>query len=141
MNALISFGNSLIYSTTLSEIYHTQLNPTISFLHEPFVRRFSLSLDIAEIFKPIIADRIIFKLVRKNMLDDKCFEGEIGDILLSEKGRKIFLSEYETKLSTTIKHKTLSKNVTYRRLIRLELYKLCKHFLLEKKFKPLIMWW
>jgi len=35
INCLISFGNSLAYTTTLSEIYHTQLNPTISFLHEP----------------------------------------------------------------------------------------------------------
>ncbi|MFQ5885213.1 MAG: type I-B CRISPR-associated endonuclease Cas1b, partial [Thermoplasmata archaeon] len=50
MNTLISFGNSLVYTTVLSEIYNTQLNPTISFLHEPSERRFSLSLDVAEIF-------------------------------------------------------------------------------------------
>lgn len=53
MNTLISFGNSLIYTTVLSEIYHTQLNPTVSFLHQPGERRFSLSLDISEIFKPV----------------------------------------------------------------------------------------
>ena len=87
MNTLISFGNSLMYTTTLSEIYNTQLNPTISFLHEPFERRFSLALDVSEIFKPIIIDRIILKLVNKNMLDDACFRGEIGDMLLSEKGK------------------------------------------------------
>lgn len=50
INALISFGNSLIYGTVLSEIYHTQLNPTISYLHEPGERRFSLSLDLSEVF-------------------------------------------------------------------------------------------
>ena len=44
VNALISFGNSLVYTTVLSEIYKTQLNPLISFLHEPGERRFSLSL-------------------------------------------------------------------------------------------------
>lgn len=141
MNTLISFGNSLMYTTTLSEIYNTQLNPTISFLHEPFERRFSLALDVSEIFKPIIIDRVILKLVNKNMLDDACFRGEIGDMLLSEKGKKLFLTEYNEKLSTTIKHRGLEQNVSFKRLIRLELYKLVKHCLGEKEYKPLIMWW
>ena len=60
INSLISFVNSLIYSKVLSEIYHTQLNPTISYLHEPGVRRYSLCLDLAEVFKPLIGDRLIF---------------------------------------------------------------------------------
>jgi CRISPR-associated protein Cas1 len=141
MNTLISFGNSLMYTTTLSEIYNTQLNPTISFLHEPFERRFSLALDVSEIFKPIIIDRIILKLVNKNMLDDECFRGEIGDMLLNDKGKKLFLTEYNEKLSTTIKHRGLEQNVSFKRLIRLELYKLVKHCLGEKDYKPLIMWW
>lgn len=141
MNTLISFGNSLMYTTVLSEIYNTQLNPTISFLHEPFERRFSLSLDVSEIFKPIIVDRIILKLVNKKMLDDNCFKGELGDMLLSEKGKKIFLKEYNDKLDTTIKHKGLKRNVSYKRLIRLELYKLAKHLLDAEKYKPLVMWW
>ena len=141
MNTLISFGNSLMYTTVLSEIYNTQLNPTISYLHEPFERRFSLSLDVSEIFKPIIVDRIILKLVNKNMLDDNCFKGEIGDMLLSEKGKKIFLQEYNDKLGTTIKHKGLKRNVSYKRLIRLELYKLAKHLLGDAEYKPLVMWW
>ncbi|MDR2944366.1 MAG: type I-B CRISPR-associated endonuclease Cas1b [Methanosarcinales archaeon] len=141
MNTLISFGNSVLYSTILTEIYNTQANPTISFLHEPFARRFSLSLDISEIFKPIIVDRIILKLVNKNMLDDTCFSGNIGNMLLSEKGKKIFLSEYNEKLETTIQHRGLNRKVSYRTLIRLESYKLIKHFLDEKEYQPLIMWW
>ena len=40
INSLISFINSLIYTTSLSEIYKTQLNPTISYLHEPGVKDF-----------------------------------------------------------------------------------------------------
>jgi len=140
-NTLISFGNSLMYSTVLSEIYNTQLNPTISYLHEPFERRFSLSLDVAEIFKPIIVDRIIFKLVNKGMLGDNDFRGEIGDMLLSDSGKRSFLKEYDEKLSNTIRHKGLGRNVSYQRLIRLELYKLEKHVLGVANYKPLIMWW
>ncbi|MEA2054550.1 MAG: type I-B CRISPR-associated endonuclease Cas1b [Candidatus Thermoplasmatota archaeon] len=140
-NALISFGNSLMYATVLSEIYNTQLNPTISYLHEPFERRFSLSLDVAEIFKPIIVDRVIFKLVNKRMLNDGDFVGELGDMLLSDSGRRKFLQEYHDRLSRTIKHKSLGREVSYQRLIRLELYKLVKHVLGTQEYKPLVIWW
>src|SRR5690625_2727262 len=49
INALISFTNMMCYTLCLDAIYHTQLNPTISFLHEPGYRRYSLALDISEI--------------------------------------------------------------------------------------------
>ena len=51
INALISFGNSLMYTTVLSEIYKTHLDPRIGFLHATNFRRFTLNLDVAEIFK------------------------------------------------------------------------------------------
>lgn len=60
LNALISFGNSMLYTLVLAEIYKTHLDPRIGFLHTTNFRRFTLNLDIAEIFKPIIVDRIIF---------------------------------------------------------------------------------
>ena len=65
INTLISFVNTLIYTTVLSQIYITQLNPTVSYLHSPGDRRFSLALDIAEIFKPLIGDRMLFSLLNK----------------------------------------------------------------------------
>ena len=63
IRTLVSYVNTLVYTKVLSAIYNTQLNPTVSYLHEPGSRRFSLSLDIAEIFKPIIGDRLIFSLL------------------------------------------------------------------------------
>jgi len=141
LNALISFGNSLMYGTVLTEIYNTQLNPTVSYLHEPSERRFSLSLDIAEIFKPFLVDRVIFKLVNKNMLSDADFVQELNSCLLTEKGRRTFLADWDAKLKTTIKHRELKRNVSYQRLIRLECYKLTKHLLGTKLYKPFVMWW
>ncbi|MBU1662943.1 MAG: type I-B CRISPR-associated endonuclease Cas1b [Chloroflexi bacterium] len=141
LNALISFGNSLLYTVVLSEIYRTQLNPTISYLHEPGVRRYSLSLDIAEIFKPMLVDRLIFKLIRKRMLKLSDFDRDLNYCYLSEKGRKIFLKEWDDRLQKTIKHRSLNRSVSYRRLIRLELYKLVKHLMGEKQYKPFHKWW
>lgn len=141
INSLISFGNSMMYSTVLTEIYNTQLNPTISYLHEPFERRFSLSLDLSEIFKPIFVDRLIFYLVNKKMIRKEDFNQELNCCLLNDSGRNKFIKEYNKRLKKTIKHKDLNKKVSYQRLIRLEAYKLKKHILGIKKYNPFVIWW
>lgn len=141
MNSLISFGNSVLYGTVLTEIYNTQLHPAISYVHEPFVRRYSLSLDIADIFKPLLVDRVIFKLVNKNMLHDGSFRTELNAMLLSESGKKLFLKEYQAKLDQTITHRKLKRKISYRRLIRQECYKLIKHVMDQEEYKPFVIWW
>lgn len=142
INAMISFGNSLMYTAVLSEIYKTQLNPAISFLHEPGSRRFSLSLDIAEIFKPLIMDNLIFSLINKRSIQKKHFEFIEDEIcLLNEIGRKIFIQEFENRMSTTIKHRKLNRQTSYRFLIRLECYKIIKHLIADEDYKALRAWW
>ena len=71
LNTLISFGNTLAYTTCLSEIYKTHLDPRIGYLHSTNFRRFSLNLDVAEIFKPILVDRIIFNCIGKKIITKK----------------------------------------------------------------------
>jgi CRISPR-associated protein Cas1 len=141
MNALISFVNSMIYTEVLREIYKTQLNPTISYLHEPGYRRFSLSLDIAEIFKPIYGDRVIFALLNNNELQQKHFDKDLNYAYLLDEGRKIVVKALDEKLNKTVMHKQLKQQVSYRRIIRLELYKLVKHVLGEEQYSSFKIWW
>jgi CRISP-associated protein Cas1 len=141
INTLISFGNSLVYTSVLSELYRTQLDPTVSFLHEPGYRRYSLALDIAEIFKPIIMDRMIFTMVNKNEISEKDTEKNLNHCYLKDKGRMKFLRKYDERLKITIKHKKLHRHVSYKRLIRLECYKIIKHILGEEKYIGFKMWW
>lgn len=138
---MISFVNSMVYTTVLCEIYKTQLNPLISFLHEPGVRRFSLSLDIAEIFKPMLGDRLIFSMMNKNQVTKECFEKALNYLYLKETSRKDIVREFDERLKTTVRHKTLNRNVSYRELIRLEMYKLIKHLLGEKEYQGFKIWW
>ena len=141
VNALLSFGNSLLYSTVLSEIYHTQLNPAISYLHEPFERRFSLALDIADVFKPLLVDRTVFSVVNKGVIGKNDFRRDLKGVLLNENGIKKFLKAYNDKLETTVKHRKLGRKVSYQRLIRLECYKLVKHLIGTEKYEPFVVWW
>lgn len=141
MNAMISFGNSLLYTTILSEIYKTHLDPRIGYLHSTNFRRFTLNLDVAEVFKPIIVDRVIFYLLNKQMIKPNDFDQRLGGLYLKETGRKTFVEKFEERLNTTIKHRKIGKDVSYRRLLRLELYKIEKHILGEEEYEPFISEW
>lgn len=141
INSLISFVNSLIYSKVLSELYHTQLNPTISYLHEPGVRRFSLCLDIAEVFKPLIGDRLIFSLLNRNQITESSFTKELNFLHLKKESSKLIAKELEERMKKTIMHKELGRQVSYQYLIRLEAYKLIKHLIGEKEYEGFKIWW
>jgi len=141
VNALISFGNMMCYSQCLRAIHQTQLNPTISYLHTPGERRYSLSLDISEIFKPLLVDRVIFKVLNKKELQEKHFDKKLNQCLLNQNGKKIFVKAFEDRLNETIKHRDLKHSVSYKHLIKLECYKLSKHLLGMEEYKPFKMWW
>ena len=141
INSLISFVNTLIYTKVLSEIYHTQLNPTISYLHEPGVRRFSLSLDIAEVFKPLIGDRLIFSLLNRKQITEDSFTKELNFLHLKKDASKLIVSELEKRLKQSVMHKDLGRQVSYQYLLRLESYKLIKHLIGEKEYEGFRIWW
>lgn len=137
INALISFGNSLLYTRTISAIYKTHLDQRISFLHEPSEGRFSLSLDMCEVFKPIIVFRTIFYLVNNKKLQvEKHFDKNLNYCLLNDEGRSIFIEEFEKRMESVFQHPTLKRKVSYQTAIKLDCYKLTKYILEEKEFVP-----
>lgn len=141
VNALISFMNMLCYTVCLDMIYHTQLNPTISYLHQPGERRFSLALDLAEIFKPILVDRTLFALLNKKMVQPGDFDKQVNSCVLKESGRKKVVKAWDEKLAETLKHRSLGRSVSYKHLVKLECYKLVKHIMEMDEYKPFKAWW
>lgn len=137
MNALVSFGNTLLYTKTISAIYTTHLNQAISFLHSPREGRFSLCLDISEAFKPVIVFKTIFDLVgRKQLQVEKHFDKSLNYALLNEDGKKIFIDAFETRLNETFMHPKLKRKTTYKHCLKLEGYKLIKYIVEGKEFVP-----
>lgn len=137
INALISFGNTLLYTKTVSTIYRTHLDQRISFLHEPSEGRFSLSLDMCEVFKPVIVYRTIFDLVNNKRLQvEKHFEKKVNYCILNEDGRKIFIEAFKQRLETVFYHERLKRKITYRTAMKLDCYKLIKFILEGKEFVP-----
>ena len=137
INALVSFGNTLLYTKTISAIYQTHLDQRISFLHEPSEGRFSLSLDLSEVFKPVIVFKTIFDLVNNHRLQvEKHLEKNVNYCILNEEGRKIFVKAFEERMESVFEHSRLKRKVTYRTALKLDCYKLIKNILEDKEFVP-----
>lgn len=137
INALVSFGNTLLYTKTISAIFRTHLDQRISYLHEPSEGRFSLCLDISEAFKPVIVYRTIFDLVNNRKLQvEKHFDRKVNYCILNEEGRKIFIEAFEGRLESVFQHPKLKRKVSYRTALKLDCYKLIKYIVEDKEFVP-----
>lgn len=122
VNALISFTNSLLYSTVLSEINKTALDYRIAYVHTNNSRGYNLNLDIADIFKPAIVDKIIINSINLKIISKRDFTRNNNGVYLSKSGMKKIVEIYDKKLNETLKID--SKIHSYRYLIRKKLYEL-----------------
>ena len=141
VNALISYLNSMLYASIISELYRTQLNPLVGYLHQPGRKRYPLAWDIAEIFRPLIVEGLIMAMINRKQIGLDDFEESMNGCLLTSGGRIKVIRAFEHRMRTTLKHKELGRSVSYRTLIRLEGYKLVKHLLGDKSYVSFRIWW
>lgn len=136
VNALISFGNTILYQRIATEIHKTSLDIRVGLVHSTNSRKETLNLDIAEIFKPIIVDRTIFSMIHNNEIKaDEHFQkqGKEG-IYLNKEGKIEFLDSLDRKLYSKLKIE--GNSMTYETLMRREVRKLEKCILEDGKYKP-----
>lgn len=143
VNALISYGNSLLYGLALSAIIRAGLDPDISFLHEPMGRRFSLTLDISEPFKPLITAKIIWKSINKGSLTKKDFRKnkKNNGVYLNSEGRRKFVQTFNEILSNTVYCPKVKRNISYRLMLDYEAKKLANHLKGRKLYRAFRPWW
>lgn len=135
LNALISFGNTLLYRWVAKEVYKSNLDIRIGFLHSTNRRYESLNLDIAEIFRPVIVERLVFTLINKKMLHIPLhFEKKNGGVYLNKEGKKIFLVEFDKKMAQI--QKQGDHYYSYASIIKREIQKLENFFEKGVAYKP-----
>jgi len=137
INCLISYVNTRMYNIVLSEIYKTELDPRIGFLHEPNYRSLSLHLDIAEIFKPVIGDNIIFTLLNKNEITAKDFKTDSGRIRFTNEAIK----KIELKIIKKMTEQTTigEQKLTWRQVIRREVNRIKRNVVETSEYEPFII--
>lgn len=141
-NAFISYVNGIIYSRVLTAVRMTPLHSGLAFLHSTMERqRHSLVLDLAEVFKPLFAERLLLRLVAREQLRERHFDAGVNQAMLSESGRRFVVQTVRDELATTIQHRALGRRVAYDELLYLEALRLTRRCLEGTAYKPFRIWW
>lgn len=113
----------MLYGIVLSIIDRSDLSSHISFIHSLSKSNDSLQLDLADIYKPVIIDRIMLRIIRKRQINDDCFEyGDDSRCYLNEKGTKLFIKEFNQLLKKTVNYH--GRSYTYKTMLYREINEL-----------------
>jgi CRISPR-associated protein Cas1 len=141
-NAFVSYVNGITYARVLTALRLTPLHSGIAFLHSTMERqRHSLVLDIAEVFKPLFAERLLLRLASRGQLKPHHFDSDVNQAMLSDAGRKLVVQTVRDELATTVQHRSLRRSVAYDELPYLEALALTRRCLEGMPHKPFRIWW
>lgn len=127
VNALLSFGYSLLTNKIASAIQLVGFDHFIGYLHSSVYGRPALTLDLIEEFRPVIVDSVVLTILNRRMLTQNDFVNELGAYRLKDERRKVFFTALENRLSEEIEHPTFGYRTSYRRCLELQARLLAKY--------------
>ena len=126
VNALLSYGYTILLNQVLSAICTVGLDPYVGYLHSSQYGKPALALDLMEEFRPLIVDSVVLSLFNNSAIKEKDFVEEYGAYRLLDAGRHTFLTKLEARFDEQITHPTFAYKATYRRCLELQARLLAK---------------
>ena len=120
VNALLSYGYSLLTNKVASAVQLVGFDHFVGYLHSSFYGRPALALDLVEEFRPVIVDSVVLNLLNHRILTPGDFVVEVGAYRLKDEKRRIFFTKLEERLNEEIQHPIFGYRSTYRRCIELQ---------------------
>ena len=142
VNALLSFGYSLLRHDVQSALNIVGFDPYLGYLHVERYGRPSLALDLMEEFRPLIVDAVVLSLINKRSLTltDFITEPLSGAVSLTKEGLHTFLRAYEQKKQSNFKHPVMGNKCTYQEAFEIQARLLSKYLMNQiDKYPPLIL--
>ncbi len=126
VNALLSYGYTLLLNNVLSAVSVAGFDPYVGYLHSEGYGKPALALDLMEEMRTPVVDSVVSTVINKQILKRTDFQEQFGVVHLSDKGRKTFLQQFEARLNTEIVHPVFGYKATYRRCLELQARLLAK---------------
>ena len=95
-------------------------DPLLGFFHRPRYGRPSLALDLAEEFRPLIADSTVLTLINNGEVSAESFIRRGGAVALTTAGRRAVIEAFERRLETEVTHPIFGYKVCYRRILEVQ---------------------
>jgi CRISP-associated protein Cas1 len=127
VNALLSFGYSLLTTKVASAVQVVGFDHFVGYLHSSFYGRPALALDLVEEFRPIIVDSVVLNMLNHRMLSADDFVVELGAYRLKQERRKVFFTKFEERLNEEVQHPLFGYKSTYQHCIELQSRLLAKY--------------
>ena len=132
VNAALSFLYSMLTKQAFASVLAVGFDPYMGFYHRPRYGRPSLALDMAEEFRPIIADSTALRLLNNRQLNPETdFIERAGSVALSQNGRKKTIKAFESKMDSLVIHPAFGYSISYRRIMEVQARLLSRHLLGE----------
>jgi CRISPR-associated protein Cas1 len=139
VNCLLSFCYALLAKEMLAACLIVGFDPYLGLFHRPRFGRPALALDLAEEFRPLLADSCVLTLVNNREIGASDFVVRAGAVSLTAEGRRTVLRAWERRMNTTVRHPVFGYSVTYRRAAELQARILAAHLAGElPAYEPLV---
>jgi CRISPR-associated protein Cas1 len=120
VNALLSFGYTVLTNQIVSLVHAVGLDPGLGVLHQPGFGKPALALDLIEAFRPIVVDSVVITMINTGQIMPGDFTAELGAYRLADNARRAFLEKLEARLNERVQHPLFGYQASYRRCIELQ---------------------
>lgn len=120
VNCLLGFAYALLVKDLTATLAGVGLDPYIGLYHRPRFGRPALALDLAEEFRPLIADSVVLTAINNGEVKPSDFITRGEAVSLTPDGRRAMISAYERRLDTTVRHPLFGYTITYRRVLEVQ---------------------
>jgi CRISPR-associated protein Cas1 len=139
VNCLLSFCYGMLTKEILAACLAVGFDPYVGLFHRPRFGRPALALDLAEEFRPLLADSTVLMLINNREVGASDFLVRAGAVTLTADGRKAVIRSWERRMTTEVRHPLFGYTVSYRRAVELQARILAAHLIGElPQYEPLV---
>jgi CRISPR-associated protein Cas1 len=131
VNCLLGFVYGLLTKELTATAYAIGFDPYQGFYHRPRFGRPALALDLAEEFRPLIAESVVVNLINNGEVAASDFLVRAGGVALTSSGRKAVITSFERRMSGELRHPVFGYRISYRRTLEVQCRLLAAHLLGE----------
>ncbi len=120
INALLSFCYSLLLKDCIAALRMVGFDPYFGVLHRPRFGRPALALDLAEEFRPLVAESVVLTLLNNGEVRPSGFVVRAGGVTMTNECRRTVIGRFERRMNQELTHPVFGYAVSYRRAVELQ---------------------
>jgi CRISPR-associated protein Cas1 len=114
VNAMLSFGYTILANDCASALEGAGLDSYVGFMHRDRPGRKSLALDLMEELRPVLVDRMVLTIINNRQIRKEHFQNtESHEVIFTEEGRKKFLTIWQEHKQEVITHPYLNEKIPW----------------------------